>query len=265
MKKTLTQGVLTLGLFFALWFALMQLDWVSIFQVEKLTDKTEEKLGELILESINRSEVEVKDAFVINSVDSIVERICLANAIDQSKIKVHIVESSEVNAFALPDAHLVIFSALMSNSHNPEELAGVIAHELAHIELNHVMQKLVKEIGLSVLISITTGNGGGDMAKETLKVLSSSAFDRNFEREADMKAVDYLNEAEIDPEPFANFLYKLSHGEHELMQYLTWISTHPESKERAKAIVEYSQNSSIEYKEVLDSNTWQLLKRKLSD
>ena len=78
---------------------------------------------------------------------------------------------------------------------------------MAHCELNHVMKKLIKEIGLGVLISITT-NGNGDMLREALKVLSSTAFDRDLEREADIKAVEYLNNTGVSAEPFANFLYR---------------------------------------------------------
>lgn len=89
-----------------------------------------------------------------------------------------------MNAFSLPDGHLIVFSGLILNSDSPEELAGVVGHELAHIELNHVMKKLVKEVGLSTLISLITGNSGSDMIKETAKTLSLTAFDRNLEKDA---------------------------------------------------------------------------------
>ena len=141
-------------------------------------------------------------------------------------------------------------------------MCGVISHEIAHVELNHVMKKLVKEIGLSVLISMTTGNDGA-VIKETAKMLSSSAFDRNLEKEADIKAVDYLITAKVNPEPFANFLYKLSDKEHEATKYLTWISTHPDSKERAENIIEYCKDKLTDYKPILNNETWEKLKEEL--
>lgn len=265
MKKTLIQGLISVVLFFATWFVLMQVDWMTIFQVQKASDKTEEKLGELFWEGFKNSELEIKNAFVLNAVDSIVNKICIENEIDRGLIKVHILNDIEVNAFALPDGHLVIYSGLILNSDKSEELAGVIAHEMAHIQLNHVMQKLLKEIGISVLVSMTTGNGGGELVRESAKILSSTAFDRKLEKEADIKAVDYLVKAKINPELFANFLYKLSHKEHELVQYLTWISTHPESKERAKYIIEYCKGKTGETEQVLTDETWELMKLKLTD
>ncbi|HEY9170614.1 MAG TPA: M48 family metallopeptidase [Lutibacter sp.] len=265
MKKTIIQALIIIGLFFATWFVLLQINWVTIFKIEKITDKTEEKLGELFWEIFQKTERENVNPFVVSSVDSIVTKICSANKIDRELIKIHILNKEDINAFALPNGHLIVYSGLILNSDNQEELSGVISHEIAHIQLNHVMKKLVKEVGLSVLISMTTGNGGSEIIKETAKLLSSSAFDRNLEKEADIKAVDYLVKASINPEPFANFLYKLSDKENEATKYLTWISTHPESKERAEYIIEYSQNKKVAYETILTMDTWSKMKEKLRE
>lgn len=263
MKKVFIQGFITVALFFATWFALQQINWVSVFKVQKVSDKTEEKLGELFWDIFKKSGKENKDPFVLNSIDSIVTKICSANNIDRETLKVHLLDKDDINAFALPDGHLVIFSGLILNAENPEELSGVIGHEIAHIELNHVSKKLVKEIGLSTLISMTTGNAGGEAIKQAAKILSSSAFDRSLEKDADIKAVDYLVKAKINPEPFADFLYKLSSKENEATKYLNWISTHPDSKERAEYIIEYSREKRTNYESVLSNVTWDKLKDKL--
>ena len=265
MKKIIIQGAITILLFFGTWFALSQIEWVKVFKVQKVTAKTEQKLGELFWEVFKKTEEENKNTLVVNPIDSIVTHICKSNKIDRETIKVHVLNKDEINAFALPNGHLIIYSGLIHNSDNQEELTGVICHEIAHIELNHVMKKLVKEIGLSVLISMTTGNGGAEIIKETAKMLSSSAFDRNLEKEADIKAVDYLTTAKVNPEPFANFLYKLSDKEHEAPKYLTWISTHPDSRERAAYIVEYNKDKLTDYKPILSNETWEKLKVKLKD
>jgi len=256
MKKTIIQGLITLILFFSAWFALTRIDWITVFKVKKVTDKTEEKLGELFLAIFQKNEVEVKNPLIINSIDSIVSKICTANKLDREFIKVHLLNKDEINAFALPNGHLMIYSGLILNSDNQEELSGVICHEIAHIELNHVMKKLVKEIGLSALISMTAGNGGTEIIKETAKMLSSSAFDRNLEQTADIKAVDYLIKSKINPEPFANFLFKLSSKENEVTKYMTWINTHPDSKERAEYIIEYSKDKKANFEAVLTNDTW---------
>lgn len=263
MKKTIIQGLITALLFFGILFTLTQIDWLQVFKVEQLTDKTEEKLGDLFWDYYKKTERESHHKLLEKSVDSIVNHICTANKIDRKKIKVHVLEKDEVNAFAIPNGHLVVFTGLVANSDQQEELTGVICHEVAHIELNHVMKKLVKEIGLSMLLSMTTGDSGPQVIKETAQVLSSSAFDRNLEKEADLKAVDYLIQSKISPEPFANFLYKQSTIEPEAAQYLTWLSTHPDSKERAEYIVSYAKGKKVVSRPILSAKTWKLLKDSL--
>lgn len=265
MKKAIIQGCITITIFLTAWFILAQIDWFTIFKIQKVTKNTEEKLGDLIWETIIKSENENKNSFIINSIDSVVSKVCTVNNINRELIKVHIINKADINAFALPNGHLVIYSGLILSAENHEELSGVICHEIAHIELNHVMKKLVKEIGLSVLISMTTGNGGGEVIKATAKMLSSSAFDRSLEKEADIKAVDYLIKSKINPEHFANFLYKLSDKENQATEYLTWLSTHPDSKVRAEYIIEYIKDKEVDYKSILSKETWDSIKKELKD
>lgn len=264
MKKLLIQGFITILLFFCVWLGLSQIDLRGFFKVQEKADNTEEKLGEYFLEVYKQTEEENTNSTVIHAVDSIVNYICEANDIDRSEIKLHVFNTSEINAFALPDGHLLVYSGLILNAGNPEALAGVISHEIAHIELNHVMKKLIKEIGLSILISMATGNNTTDAIGETAQMLSSTAFDRSFETDADIRAVDYMIKADVDPEPFANFLYTLDDGGSDILENLSWLSTHPASKERAKYIVDYIKDESKDYKSVLSLDTWNKLQEDLA-
>lgn len=265
MIKTISQGLITIALFLLTWFLLLQVSWVDVFKVKKITDNTDEKIGNLIWETIQKGETKIQDPFVVKTIDSIVSKICISNQLDKDFIKVHIIEKDEINAFALPNGHLVVYSELILSSQNQEELSGVICHEIAHIQLGHVMKKLVKEIGLSVLISMTAGSStAAETIKEAASLLSSSAFDRSMEQEADIKAVDYLLASKIDPKPLANFLYMLAEEEGSTGEYLAWISTHPESKERAEYIIEYCKSKETTYEPVISAATWATLKEKLT-
>lgn len=263
MKKVLIQGGVIIVLFFAIWLALAQINWVSFFKIEKVTDKTERELGDLFWNVFQKKEKESSNPLVVNPLDSIVTKICSANKIERERIKLHIVIKDEINAFALPNGHLVVYTGLILNTDSPEELSGVICHEIAHIQLNHVMKKLVKEIGLSTLISVTTGSGSAKSIKKIAEILSSSAFDRTLEQEADISAVDYLVKAKINPHPFADFLYKMSAKERDIPAYLNWMSTHPDSKERANYIIEYSKSKKYVQELVLTEQTFEKLKEEL--
>ena len=169
MNKVATQGLLIVVFFFTTLYIARQFDWMTIFRVHETTKNTKEKLGELYLELFKNEEPEIENQDIINAIDSIVNVICSENWIKRESVKVHILDKDDVNAFALPDGHLIIYSGLILACDNQNELTGVLCHEIAHIELNHVMKKLVKEIGFSVLISMTTGSSGTEAIKKTPK------------------------------------------------------------------------------------------------
>lgn len=257
MKKIILQLTIVIGIFFGLWFVLSRVNWMKLFRIEKITQTTEEKLGDLFWEMYK--DKEIRDTVVTKPVDSILSRLCESNHIDKSSIKLHVVDIDEVNAFALPNDHIIINKGLISDTQDEAELAGVMAHELAHLKEKHVMKKLVKEFGLSVLISITTGGGGGEVA-EIARMLSSTAYDRKLEKEADMRSVDYMVNSKLPPDHLADFLYRLGQDSPDDLRYLTWISTHPDSRERGEYIVQYSRGKTKELDPVLYESTWLQLK-----
>ncbi len=257
------QGILMVGLFLLILFGLRQVNWIELLNVRQAGEATEEKLGKMLWDVFRKSDGEIKDPYVINALDSILTRICEANDIDQSHIKLHLLDKDEVNAFALPDGHLVLFSGLINDCENESELIGVMCHELAHIELRHVMKKLVREIGFSAIISITTGAGGGDVM-QVAKMLSSSAYDRSLEKEADIKAVDYMVKARVNPLPLGNFLYRLSANEVDDIEFLSWFSTHPETIQRAEYVVAYSNEKVLRNEKILAESTWEEIGKRLS-
>lgn len=264
MLKPILQFILIAVSFLGIWFGLSRIDWMTLFQVEQASKNLEEKLGELSWDLFKNLNKEISDTKIISPVDSLLTRICERNDIDRDRIKLHLVDKDEVNAFALPDHHMVVYSGLIEDCENEAELCGIIAHELAHLEKGHIMQKLVKEIGLSVLISMTSGNGNPEIIRQAVKVLTSSAYDRRLESEADLVGAEYLINAGIDPEAFAEFMFRMSAQERNLPDQLYWISTHPGSEDRTAAILDYIKDREVDTEMVLDSTTWITLKEDLS-
>ena len=260
MKKIIFQFFVLVALFFGLWFLLSNINWMSAFKIEKLTDDTEIKIGKAVWDLYKKTEKENKDEKALKALDSIVDRICSKNNINRETIKIHIIIKDDIKAFAMPGGHLVVYSGLITACDNPDELAGVLAHEISHIKLDHVMKKLIKEIGLSVLISMTSGNGSAETIQKISKLLSSSAFDRKLEKEADISAVEYMINANINSEPLAEFLYKLAENKKDETAYESWLSTHPDSKKRAEYILEYSKNKLKNPQPSLSESSWKSLK-----
>ena len=260
VKKTVFQGVTLAACFLAAWLAFSQFDFMKLFNAENAGDRTEHKLGKVFWESIERGEEVVTNDSINDGVRKLLDRIAERNGIEKDSIKLHIISKDEVNAFAMPGNHMVVYTGLITESKNEAELAGVLGHELAHLEKNHVMKKLAKEIGLAVLLQMATGGQGSEMVGESVRMLSSSAYDRKLESEADMASVDYLFEAGIDPRPFADFLYRMAQGA-DVPQAAYWISTHPESEARAKAVLRYAAGKKFNREEVLTGEEWKSIQQ----
>lgn len=264
MKKLVIQALAIISVFLSVWMGLSKVNWLAVLKVEHFSKTAEEKLGDLFSDLFSQSGKQIQDKKIIVPLHDILLRICMANGMDPAEIKMHVIESDEVNAFALPNRQLIIYTGLISASDNEAELSGVISHELAHIELDHVMKKLVKEVGLSVLISITGRGGGSEIIQEAAKLLSSSAYDRNLEKEADVKAVQYLLNSNINPVPFAKFLSRLGVKDSNIEKHLSWISTHPDSEERAGYVLELAGKKHRSFKPVLSQAAWEEFKESLN-
>ena len=260
-SKTIIQGLAILIFFFGMFFGLSRIDFVSLFDIQKRTTSIESNIGDLIWNQIQDTEEVVIDDTIVKTLDKLLLPICKANAIERDSLKVHIINNDEINAFALPNSHLVVYTGLIEGCKKQEALQGVLGHEIAHIENNHVMKKLSKEIGLSVILSASTGGNGGQIIKEILNTLSSTAYDRALEKEADMESVKYLLKANINPEPMADFMFELAQN-NQTPNALDWISTHPDSEERAKYILAYLKGKKFKKTQTLTAKEWDEFKKR---
>ena len=134
-----------------------------------------------------------------------------------------------------------MFSGLINFCETPEELAAVLAHEIGHAEKRHVVSKLTKELGLSILFSILGGNNGviiSEIGRTTL----STKFDREQEKQADDFSFALMEKAKLDPKNMSSFMLRLREKYADLenvMEKLEWINTHPNTNSRIKSGMEY--------------------------
>lgn len=263
MTKILAQLGITILLFFTVWFGLSRIDWMGNLKVEHHKDNLESSLGEMLEEQILNTKDTTLHPEIYLPVRDILNKICAANDVDSLDIKMHITEDSEINAFAMPGGIMVINKGLILESDSEEAMAGVIGHELAHITEKHVMRRLIREIGLSMLVNMTTG-GSGAGASQVLKELTSSSYDRDMETEADLLAVTYLENANMNPEPFAEFMYFIS-TQIEMPAALQWISSHPESEARSKAILAARDEDKTDFEDHISDEDWENIKTQLAN
>jgi len=263
--KAALQLFLFVALFFAAWALLDRVDLVGLFRVGEISRENEEKLGELIVESLTAGHREIGDTAVTGLANAILARLCDANGIGDTTLRLHVVKNGDVNGFALPARRMIINSGLIGYCRTPEEVAGVVAHEMAHIEHRHVMKKLVKEVGLAMLMAIAGGQSGGEIVKQTAGTLSSTAFDRDLETDADTTAVGYMTNAGIDPGALAEFLYRLSQEKYDVPKAFEWVSTHPNSGDRAAEILKLKSGRPFTPRPITDSLRWNAYRELVRD
>ena len=135
-----------------------------------------------------------------------------------------------INAFTLPGGHIIISDRLISFADKPEEVAGVLAHEMGHALELHPETALVRSIGISAAAVLLTGNSSN--LGEFAALLLQMRYSRDAEREADDWALKLLRRAAVSPRPFARFFEKLEkmHGSDSGWGEL--LSTHPATKGR---------------------------------
>jgi len=121
----------------------------------------------------------------------------------------------EPNAFAMPGGHIVVTTGLLNLLDTPEQLAGVLAHESAHVARRHMFQHLISGKGPVFLLELLTGgrNQLFNLMAYPSELLVYESFSQKYEREADNYGWDYLVAAGINPQGLTEALGKLRHYE----------------------------------------------------
>ena len=172
------------------------------------------------------------------------------------RLDIRVIDIGLVNAAALPGGNIVIFRQLLTEAESPDEVAGIIAHEIAHVEERHVTQLMIRQLGLGMIVSAFGGPTGG-----SIESLMSAGFSRGAEREADARAIEMLRRAGISPLPTARFFERLAAREARFGKVsagLGYLSTHPLSAERRRKF-EASAVRGEAYRPVLSREEWEAL------
>jgi predicted Zn-dependent protease len=249
---------------FGLWFVISQLDFKEILNTEKRIEQMEEKLGRWTFRYFQAEYEQLADKKTDSLTAVITHDLLKKNYLLDKEIQISFFKSKEINAFAIPGNKIIIFSELIDFTETEEEFLGIIAHEIAHIEKNHVSKKISKEIGISTLYALFFSSFNNEIIKEIAKTITSTAYDRSMEKEADIMALSYLIEANIDPMGYVNLLKRLSKEIENMPKELRLLSTHPDSFERAMLLQELLDNKNLPTFNQRNTESWKELKEMMS-
>ena len=180
------------------------------------------------------------------------------------RFRVTVADIPVPNAFAASGGYVVLFHGLFKLAETPDAVAGILAHEFAHVIHRHPTERVVRAAGLSLVIDLLTGNmAGGDVIAGAGKMLIGASYSRGAEADADATAVEILTKAGISTAGLEAFFRQLATQEEadkpkgrlgELMQAM---SSHPRSAARAGAV---AGAQGIATSPALNDTDWQALK-----
>lgn len=189
----------------------------------------EKPLGEAALAQLRPQFQFVTDPQILDPINRLATPLfekCLPD-----RFSIFVTESKDVNAMALPGGYIVIHRGLLERARTAEEVQGVLAHEMAHIEKRHGVIQLAQNIGLDLAIQQLQGGENkllDSLIKDSGQLLGFK-FSRDHERAADDRGWELLGRAEINPAGMVDFFAGLNA---DTSVPIPFLSTHPAPQER---------------------------------
>ena len=263
-RRVLRIGVLCL--------ALCQLSCATINQINLLSTSDEVEIGRRAAADVEANLPMLQDSEVVAYIQQLGQMLAAEAKRQDVAYVFKVVDTGDVNAFALPGGWLYVNAGLIATAETESELAGVMAHEIGHVVGRHGARQISAQYGLAILLEIVAGGPASDSIARQIAGqfagigagLTLLKYSRDMEREADALAVEETYAAGIDPSGIGTFFEKLmllhqaEPGGLELL-----FATHPPSEERvhnvAMAVSKLPAKSGIKK----DSVTFRRVKAKV--
>jgi beta-barrel assembly-enhancing protease len=227
------------------WFAVLLFVSVLPFAgcgtgINLVSEDEEWRMGQELEQDINRQVRLVNDQQLQNYVQQMGRRIVAQTPMRDRSWRFYVIQDNTVNAFNAPGGLVYIHTGLIATAENAAELAGVVAHEIAHGVARHGTQRLSQVYGLNVAASILLGSDPGLASQIAAQIVAGGSvahFSRGMEREADQLGVRYMAAAGYHPEGMATLLEKLiAERQRRPGAVEQFFSTHPLTEERIRDV-----------------------------
>ncbi|MBZ5641584.1 MAG: M48 family metalloprotease [Acidobacteriia bacterium] len=228
-------------------------------------------LGKQAAQEVEKSSKMINDPVVTEYVNRVGQNL-VRNSDAKVPFTIKVIDSDEINAFALPGGFFYVNSGLILRADEEAELAGVMSHEIAHVAARHGTKSATKgeimQMASIPLILLGPGGWAGYGLYEGLNLaipMGYLKFSRDAEREADYLGLQYMYKAGYDPNAFVSFFEKIEAEErHHPGSIPKVFSTHPPTPERVqKAQEEITQILPARNEYIVTTSEFDLIKSRL--
>lgn len=230
--------------------------------LQLVSTETERELGEMIYASM--AEGLKIDTAATEKLIRFADELKLS---DQYKMEFTVVDEKEINAFAIPGGHIVVYKGILAEMDEPEELVALLGHEASHVNERHSLRSILRQLSGSVLLSMVFGDLGsiGGAVVGQADQLRSLSYSRSLEEEADASAMELMRNNKVDPRGMIGLMDRLKKAESGTA-LPGFLSTHPLTKDRKstaeKYILKFPQT--FETPEPIETS-WKQLRSSLED
>lgn len=202
--------------------------WTGDLAARFFPQKYEEQLGALLYKSIIREyAIDSSKTALLNE---LVREVDFRTPYD---LNIIVVDYDVKNAFAMPGGHIVVFSGIIDDMRGYPELAGLLAHEVSHVNKRHTLRALFRSLSSYIFISVLLNdiNGLTTVVLENANSIKSLSFSRSLEQEADKEGLQILFHNNIDPNGMID-LFKNLMQDGDIPEEMEFLSTHPVTEKR---------------------------------
>ncbi len=159
-------------------------------------------------------------------------------------IEITVVKSPEVNAFAIPGGHIVVYDAILDNMKSPEELAALLGHEASHIALRHSLNNIFRNLARQMFLSLIVGNDGGitSVVVANADRLKGLEYSRELETEADNNGMKLMYENKVNTDGMVRLMNLLNTASEGSSKAVNFLSTHPVFEKRVANVKDQLKN-----------------------
>ena len=223
----------------------------------------EEGLGRSTLSVLAPDSMRCTDRRLTAAVDRITS-ILTAGQPKSYPFKVYVIKSPMVNAVALPGGYIIVYQGLIEKTLSPEELAGVIAHEIQHITKRHATKRIIEDSATGLMISAITGDvtGAAVYGAKAAHTLARLRYSRQDEDEADREGMRMVISAGIDPSGLIRFFDGMK-DRNAVPGVLQYIATHPDMNQRIarlKKLAAETGGHAGRYMTLAEASDWDRIK-----